>query len=314
MNQAKPRFSFRPIKWMHFINDVHPIFPNIAFCYVGFASFYLFVSNFLKIGSFSWTDLIIGSSTYSAVLLCLRAFDELKDQATDIINFPNRPLVKGVVARSDLYTLSSLLLLTPLVVHLAFYGFSLPTISYTVVMVFAFFTYKWFYMEKFIRPRLVWALITHNPLVYVLQFYTLSFLFQSFDEPLNKQTLLITLAFGLTGTAWEISRKLRQPSEETEYTTYTKIWGKAFSTYFVMLTLYSSAGIFIYLSAPLLAGSHKLMMTPLCLPLLALFHVTLEAKKFLNGERKGILMRQNIELYMASLTLSALVLSVLPFF
>lgn len=153
--------------------------------------------------------------------LLIRVMDEFKDYEDDLKNFPNRPLPSGRVLKSDLHVLGWMTVVT----SIFFSATSIATIQMAfIVLIYSFLMLKWFFIEKTIRQSLPLALITHHPVVLLHSVYLLVSLMSwnpAFDW--RQGCLILPLIFIFTN--WEFSRKIRMPSEENNYTTYSKIWG-----------------------------------------------------------------------------------------
>lgn len=164
--------------------------------------------------------------------LLIRVMDEFKDYEDDLKNFPNRPLPSGRVLKSDLHVLGWITVVT----SLFFSATSLETIEAALVVLFySFLMLKWFFIEKTIRKSLPLALLTHHPVVFLHSVYLLVSLHAwqpTFDWKLGALVLPLLFIF----TNWEFSRKIRMPSEETAYTTYSKIWGPRVAVLAAILT------------------------------------------------------------------------------
>src|SRR5690606_33952005 len=92
-----------------------------------------------------------------------------------------------------------------------------------------------------IRPSLPLAFLTHHPVVAIMQFYCLSF-FRDSGAGFPLGAVLFVVCTGLYATAWEFGRKIRGTAEETEYTTYSKIWGPYRPVILLMFLIYISLG------------------------------------------------------------------------
>ena len=93
----------------------------------------------------------------------------------------------------------------------------------------------WFFSRAKIQKSLPLALITHNPVQLIVNLYIISFACIKYGIELvsfNNFLILITLYF--SGLIWEIGRKVRAPKDETEYTTYSKLFGHKKATLFIL--------------------------------------------------------------------------------
>lgn len=155
------------------------------------------------------------------VSLLIRIMDEFKDYLDDLTNFPNRPLPSGRVQRRDLHWLagfSVFMILFLSLTSLKLFIWALVTLGFTFLML------KWFFIEPIMRKSLPLAFISHHPIV-LFNFTYLLIACSEFDSTVDLSKVFYVLPICLIFTNWEISRKIRSPSEETGYTTYSKIWG-----------------------------------------------------------------------------------------
>ena len=170
--------------------------------------------------------------TLFAFLLNLRIADDFKDFQTDRELFPDRPLPSGRTRKSDL--IAVLVAVDTIVVALNLvlvrnHLFFALLVAYGVLMS------VWFFQRYRIQPSLVLAVVTHNPVQLVMNLYVISFAATKYQIPLigwNNALILFTLYF--PGLIWEIARKVRAPEDETDYVTYSKLFGLRRPVYFIM--------------------------------------------------------------------------------
>jgi len=162
--------------------------------------------------------------------LLLRVYDELKDAEGDIRlgkagdpRYKDRPIVTGEVLLEDIHTLKNGLIFVLFAANLV-----LPPIAIGgFLLMFGLFwlSSRWFFWPK-ISESLFLALITHNPLALFSTFYIFCVYASYFDVTgLSSGDMMMMIGMWLPIGAWEISRKQRIPEDETDYETYTKIWG-----------------------------------------------------------------------------------------
>jgi 4-hydroxybenzoate polyprenyltransferase len=168
-------------------------------------------------------DRWVVASCFSLCLfsLLLRVMDEFKDYEDDKKNFPHRPLPSGKVLHKDLKVLGW----SCVGLSLLLSSWSLETLALaSLVLIYSVLMLKWFFAEKQMRRSLPLAFFSHHPIVIYHFFYLLvgaSILGEFDDIPL----MLLVIPLCLMMTNWEIARKIRKPQDESEYTTYSKIWG-----------------------------------------------------------------------------------------
>lgn len=166
---------------------------------------------------------LIGVFTVFGVMLLMRIFDEFKDIETDKRLFPGRPCARGAVKYSDIRFLGWVFFIVMLLLNI----FMTDTILFFIaMMIFAFLTFKWFFKKELISNSLVLALITHQPLTLFVNAYIVATAFHlTGSGSFNGTVIAGILAFFFPITAWETSRKIRAAGKETDYTTYSKLFG-----------------------------------------------------------------------------------------
>lgn len=174
----------------------------------------------------------VGTWTVFAFLLMLRVADDFKDLETDRRLFPRRPLPSGRVTVRDLRILLGGVIAVTSVLNVAFMNnlaFFVVLYAYGAVMS------VWFFARSKIQPNLILALVTHNPVLMVMNLYVISFGVLKYGlEPFTWTTLLLAWTMYLPGLIWEVARKIRSPENETSYVTYSKLWGHRKAAFFVL--------------------------------------------------------------------------------
>ena len=95
---------------------------------------------------------------------------------------------------------------------------------------------KWFFQKAKIQPSLPLALVTHNPVQMFVNLYIISFTVIKYDLRAVTLTTCMTLwTLYFPALIWEVSRKIRAPKDENDYTTYSKLFGYKKATRFVMI-------------------------------------------------------------------------------
>lgn len=228
-----------------YFKEMYPIIPRLVLGYLVFGEMYFILAlngggyiNFdgfkpMMIFNFGENiqafpigiqEIICGFTVFS--FLCwLRIADDFKDYELDCRLFAHRPLPSGRVTKKDLKIFISILISFTLIINFIF----MPNFIFCVLL----YTYGslmavWFFQKHKIQPSLPKALVTHNPVQLILNLYIISFTLIKFKgavevSPLYICCALLTLYF--PAFIWEISRKLRAPKDETEYVTYSKLFG-----------------------------------------------------------------------------------------
>lgn len=181
------------------------------------------------LNSISIPSVIVQSFSVPLLFLLIRIADEFKDFEVDQRLFPERPLARGAVFLSDIRALAFSVLAFVLVIQYLVAAPSQVWLWLGVCLVFIFLMWRWFFFERQIRNSLTLALVTHNPSAFLLAIFLVSIL------PLRAPLIIFALGSWAGAAAWEIGRKIRAPQFETEYTTYSKIWGARKS---MLLTLF----------------------------------------------------------------------------
>ncbi|PCK07440.1 MAG: hypothetical protein COA42_14295 [Alteromonadaceae bacterium] len=178
----------------------------------------------------------IGAVSTVLFMLLMRLYDELKDVETDLRlgkagdpRFKDRPIVTGAVLKEDIVFLRWLV--TGILVFINL--FLINTIAiypFVVMFVVGWLSFKWFFIPA-ISKNLLLALITHNPIA-ILQIAYVIGIFASIEGVNNlvMDHLYLVVALWLHVAAWETSRKIRLPADETDYQTYSSMLGWRLAT------------------------------------------------------------------------------------
>lgn len=162
--------------------------------------------------------------------LLLRVYDELKDADADIRlgragdpRYKDRPIVTGAVTTEELGILRWVITTFLVVINVPMGGWSL--VGFTVLFLITWLSFQWYFLPAISRHLLL-AFITHNPITlffggYIVAVYAGDYGVQSIDG----WALVLLLAFWAPLGAWETARKIRAPEDETDYQTYSKIFG-----------------------------------------------------------------------------------------
>ncbi len=159
-----------------------------------------------------------------AIPVVIRCADEVKDYDTDLLNNPDRPVASGRVLLSDVKILGYTL---TVVLSLAAYSISTHPWLITFCLIYLWLFYKFFYAPNLLGNDLILALITHNPLLLVVNLTAISLACDAYDVDLyTGRNLAFAVFLWLPAFIWETGRKLRIEEQETGYQTYTKVLGK----------------------------------------------------------------------------------------
>lgn len=217
-----------------YYHERFPIFLRLIVGIVVFGEIYFIILLNRGITNFSiGIQELIGSYTIFAFLLWLRVADDLKDYETDKRLFPDRPLPSGKTEIKDVVI--SCFIFESIAVILNFL-FMPNFIFFIVLYVYGFLMSKWFFQRNKIQPSLPLALITHNPVQMFMNLYIMSFTVIKYHlNFLSLTTIMAIFTLYFPALIWEVSRKIRNPKKENDYTTYSKIFGYKKSTKFVLV-------------------------------------------------------------------------------
>lgn len=175
----------------------------------------------------------VGAYTVFAFLMWLRIADDLKDYETDQRLFPERPLPSGRVLKKDIIVVCVIVELLAAVLNLLFMN---NLLFFGILYAYGYLMSKWFFHKKQIQPSLLLALVTHNPVQMFVNIYVISFTVIKYDlKPVSLITVMALWTLYFPALIWEVSRKIRAPKDENDYTTYSKLFGCKKSTMFVMI-------------------------------------------------------------------------------
>lgn len=162
-------------------------------------------------------------------MLMIRTFDDLKDVELDMEIFPERPVSRGDVKVGDVKLLAVLSGSALVIINAVFAPDVL--LIFSIVMVYALLTFKWFFMHQLHIEKPIVAMITHQPLPASIIFYLIHTCLATGHEYESFQTehLYVLFMFALPITAWEISRKTKAKKDENKYETFSKIFGTTFA-------------------------------------------------------------------------------------
>lgn len=217
-----------------YFKEMYPIIPRLLLGGIVFGEIYFIVLLNCGVTQFRiGPQEIIGGFTVFSFLLWLRIADDFKDYELDCRLFSDRPLPSGRVKKRDLAIFVSLLIAVTVILNLVFMN---NFWFFVFLYVYGTLMSLWFFHKKKIQKSLPLALVTHNPVQMIMNVYIISFTCIKYG--LNAFTLTNFLAawtLYFPALIWEVSRKIRAPKDETEYVTYSKLFGYQKSTMFVLI-------------------------------------------------------------------------------
>lgn len=227
-------------RWMIYFKEMYPLSSWVGTFLCGF----MVLTVAWRLGRidqpFEWHTLLacVGLCFFS---LLLRVMDEFKDYELDVRLFPDRPLPSGRVLKSDLKVLGWVCVGGSTLVSV----WNLDVLSLALgVLLYSYLMLVWFGLEKQIRASLPLALVTHHPIV---GFHFMYLLYASMTTPTATQDAYYLLPICFMFTNWEISRKIKQPRDENDYVTYSKIWGPRLAVFITIVFQAIVAGASLFL-------------------------------------------------------------------
>lgn len=175
---------------------------------------------------------VVCAFTVFSFLCWLRIADDFKDYELDCRLFADRPLPSGRVKKKDLAVFVSILIAVTLILNFIFMNnFLFCLFLYTYGSLMA----VWFFQKHKIQSSLLKALVTHNPVQMILNIYIISFTVIKYQIPaVDLTNVMAAFTLYFPALIWEVSRKIRAPRDETEYVTYSKLFGYRKATDFVL--------------------------------------------------------------------------------
>lgn len=213
---------------------MYPILPRLVLGYIVALEIYFIVLLNQGVTSFTFgiEEIILGFTVFS--FLCwLRIADDFKDYELDCRLFAHRPLPSGRVTKKDLGIFAGILITFTVLINVLLmrnFVFCLILYSYGSLMA------VWFFQKHKIQKSLPMALVTHNPVQMIMNIYIISFVIMKYGlEIFTLHNIMAVFTLYFPALIWEVSRKIRAPKDETEYVTYSKLFGYKKATNFVFI-------------------------------------------------------------------------------
>ncbi len=240
--------------WLYF-KEMYPPIPSLTIAVVSFFNLY-FMLQILQRAlplspaalQVSWPS-VAGALTLFFFLLFLRISDEFKDYEADKILFPERLVPSGRVFLSDLKGVMAVAIIAMWLLNL--FVTQVP-LAFGVLFGFGVLMYFYFFLKNYIAKSLILALLTHNPSVILMNFYVIAVFAHEYSTPIfTPQNFYLAALFWIPGLTWELSRKIRSPQEETEYETYSQVFGYRKAALIPMFALTAHYFMLLKLAVPL---------------------------------------------------------------
>lgn len=223
------------LKRLHiYFKEMYPIIPRLLLGFIVFMEIHFIILLNHGVTEFHvGVQELIGGFTVFSFLMWLRIADDFKDYELDCRLFNHRPLPSGRVKKKDLAICIGLVIALTLILNLTFmnnFGFFLFLYIYGTLMSL------WFFSKKKIQKSLPLALVTHNPVQMIMNIYIISFTVIKYGlVAFDLTNFLAAWTLYFPALIWEVSRKIRAPKDETEYVTYSKLFGYKKATMFVLI-------------------------------------------------------------------------------
>jgi 4-hydroxybenzoate polyprenyltransferase len=207
-----------------YIKEMFPLKVYVPFAFLNHYVLFFAVQKsigapILKLSAYS----LIGVCTILGFMLIMRVFDELKDEEVDKKLFAHRPYPRGDVKKEDIVILAIVTFVIVCLLNLL-RDYTLP--FFLICVFYGFLTYKWFFFKRQISKNLILALVTHQPLTFLVNVYvSTTAMVQAGIIQWNMLVLFCCFVFFLPVLAWEISRKIKAEGTENAYVTYSKLLG-----------------------------------------------------------------------------------------
>ena len=225
------------LKRLHiYYKEMYPIIPRLILGLIVFCEIYFII--LLNYGIIKFNigmQEVTGGFTIFAFLMWLRIADDFKDYEGDKKLFPTRPLPSGRVEKKDLMIACVFTQIIALTLNVIFMP-KIHLIFLVVLYIYGFLMSKWFFQKSKIQPCLPLALVTHNPVQMFINLYTISFTVIKYNlKPFTWITFFTLWTLYFPALIWEVSRKIKAPEDENDYTTYSKLFGYKKATRFVAI-------------------------------------------------------------------------------
>ena len=220
-----------------YCKEMYPVVPRLFVGFILYFEIYFLVvlthgGIAMRIGARE----IVGALTVFVFLLFLRVADDFKDLETDRILFPERPLPSGRVNKKDLIILVSVLAVPLGILNLMLIK---NYVFFTILVAYGALMSVWFFKKYRMQKSLILAVATHNPVQVVLCYYVISSACLQYSIPFfTVNNLLIAFTLYFPGLIWEISRKTKAPQDETDYVTYSKLFGHKKPVYLILAVMF----------------------------------------------------------------------------
>lgn len=217
-----------------YFKEMYPIFPRLILGFIIFMEIYFIILLNNGVSEFNITiSEFVGGFTVFSFLLWLRIADDFKDYELDCRLFSERPLPSGRVKKKDLAIFVIVIIAVTIILNIIFMN---NIFFFLFLYIYGTLMSMWFFSKKKIQKSLPLALVTHNPVQMIMNIYIISFTCIKYGlEAFTLTNFLAAFTLYFPALIWEVSRKIKAPEDETEYVTYSKLFGYKKATRFVMI-------------------------------------------------------------------------------
>lgn len=180
---------------------------------------------------FGWST-ALGAGSVVIALLLVRLYDDVRDAPSDVQlgragdpRYVARPTVTGLVSVPEVRWLVVALSLAVAMLNLAWGG---PRTRIAILVGFAitWLAFRWFFLPILAGKAVPLATLARKSLTILVTGYVVAVFADEWNPPqLSAWAWLLVLAPCFEAAAWEVSRKIRAPGDETDYGTYSKVLG-----------------------------------------------------------------------------------------
>lgn len=217
-----------------YFKEMYPIIPRLILGLIVFLEIHFIILLNNGVTEFQiGIQEAVGAFTVFAFLMWLRIADDLKDYETDKKLFKDRPLPSGRVQKKDIIIICIIVEIIAIILNVIFMN---NLLFFAILYGYGYLMSKWFFQKSKIQPSLPLALVTHNPVQMFINLYIISFTCIKYSLSLISLTTVMALfTLYFPALIWEISRKIKAPKDENEYTTYSKLFGYKKATRFILI-------------------------------------------------------------------------------
>lgn len=221
-------------RWRIYCREMYPLWQSLTAAFLLEGALYLLTILTHGIPLELSSQELVGGLTVFCALLFLRIADDFKDEELDKRLFASRPYPSGRVGKKDLQILLALDLAVMVAANLIFIN-PVSLMWFLALMVYMILMCLWFFQKTRIQKNLLLALITHNPCMLLMNYYILSITCQRYGLKMGTWDFFcINLMLYFPALEYEISRKIKKPSDENEYVTYSRVLGFSGSVIFLL--------------------------------------------------------------------------------